>query len=107
MALLQRLFHSNAIDVFDYRASIWWKYLDEDSILPPPYTILYFLHRLAKFLNPGFKECQKNLTEDTPQGRRNKHDLEELIELDKREFEKRYKTLMLMLISPQHTNKVS
>ncbi|XP_059082516.1 short transient receptor potential channel 5-like isoform X3 [Tigriopus californicus] len=88
-----------------FRASIWWKYLDEDSILPPPYTILYFLHRLAKFLNPGFKECQKNHTEDTPQGRRNKHDLEELIELDKREFEKRYKTLMLMLISPQHTNK--
>jgi len=27
------------------RASIWWKYLDEDSILPPPFTVFYFLHK--------------------------------------------------------------
>eukprot|EP00095_Tigriopus_kingsejongensis_P000985 maker-scaffold39_size501901-snap-gene-2.9 protein:Tk00985 transcript:maker-scaffold39_size501901-snap-gene-2.9-mRNA-1 annotation:"short transient receptor potential channel 5" len=89
-----------------FRASIWWKYLDEDSILPPPYTILYFFHRFLKSLNPSLKECQKSMSVNSPAtNRRKQHDIEERIELDKREFEKRYKTLMLMLISPQHTNK--
>lgn len=30
---------------FGLRASIWWKYLDEDSVLPPPYTLVYFIHQ--------------------------------------------------------------
>ena len=33
-----------------FRASIWWKYLDEDTMLPPPFTLLYCLHRGMRWL---------------------------------------------------------
>ena len=28
-----------------FRASIWWKYLDEDTSVPPPFTVIYFAYR--------------------------------------------------------------
>ena len=30
------------------RASIWWKYLDHNSILPPPFTIIFIIHAVGK-----------------------------------------------------------
>ena len=32
------------------RASIWWKYLDQDTMLPPPFTVLYCLHRSLRWI---------------------------------------------------------
>ena len=30
------------------RASIWWKYLDHNSILPPPFTLIFLFHSAVK-----------------------------------------------------------
>ena len=30
------------------RASIWWKYLDHNSILPPPFTLIFLFHSAIK-----------------------------------------------------------
>ena len=33
---------------FSIRASIWWKYLDHNSILPPPFTLIFLFHSAVK-----------------------------------------------------------
>ena len=38
------LFH----EFTNFRASIWWKYLDGESVLPPPFTVFYLAHKLAE-----------------------------------------------------------
>ncbi len=97
-----------------FRASIWWKYLDKDSVLPPPFTALYFMHQGLKHLARRIKRCQRRHLADRSskragamkggggaedQERRELRD--DRVESDRREFERRYRTLMLMLIAPQ------
>lgn len=102
---------ANKIPKFPFlsRASIWWKYLDRDSVLPPPFTGIYFLHKGIGYLINKFKKCQSrsqkasssnNPPDDTNADRR-KREMQDEIDQDKREFEKRYRNLMLALISPQ------
>ncbi len=96
---------------FPCRASIWWKYLDKDSVLPPPFTALYFLHQGLKYLARKIKHCQRSreASKSNPGGagdeeeaaQRRRELLDDRTEGDKREFERRYRTLMLMLIAPQ------
>jgi len=96
-----------------FRASIWWKYLDRDSVLPPPFTGLYFLHLGLAYLFKRFNLCsggmadgaidEGNLAKEEEEAektldvevgaekrRRSGRDIrQERIERDRREFEKR------------------
>ena len=29
---------------------MWWKYLDRDTMLPPPFTVLYFFHCFLRWI---------------------------------------------------------
>ena len=97
------------------RASIWWKYLDQDSALPPPFTALYFAQRGLAYVSRRIQSSCKssNKTKNTDgtitngparysvRRQSEETEAEDPVEQDKREFEKRYRGLMLMLISPQ------
>jgi len=45
-----RIFREADVQWKFFRASIWWKYLDHNSILPPPFTIVFLLHSGADWL---------------------------------------------------------
>ena len=47
-----------------FRACIWWKYLDEHSVLPPPYTAFYFMIMGAQYLSHSIAL----IDEETPVG---------------------------------------
>ena len=86
---------------FFFRACIWWKYLDEDSVLPPPYTAFYFMimgvqkfsHYIAlklSSLQTSSEDSQnsKNTANQSPIQRR-EAEQQQLIEVNKQEFHKR------------------
>ena len=88
------------------RACIWWKYLDQDSILPPPYTLLYFLrlgvdyaYRNLSFFVTNAKESRNQTPGVESPTQRQRREQKQLLDIDKREFERRYTHLMLMLIN--------
>jgi len=45
-----RIFREADVQWKFFRASIWWKYLDHNSILPPPFTIVFLIHFGADWL---------------------------------------------------------
>jgi len=71
-----------------FRASIWWKYLDHNSILPPPFTLIFLFHSAIKKFR---LHCQ---------AKRNEMDKEDRSE-EKRQFNKRYKRLLLTLVASE------
>ena len=84
-----------------FRACIWWKYLDEDSVLPPPYTAFYFMimgakkftHYIAlKFssfqTSPSDSQNAKDQSTQSPIQRR-EAEQQQLVEVNKQEFHKR------------------
>merc|ERR1711994_25475 len=105
-----RIFKEADVQWKYFRACIWWKYLDEDSVLPPPYTAFYFIIMgIRKIINDlalkfsGIRSSsaatQNAKTQvESPIQRRQREHLQQL-EGDRREFRKRYKHLMLMLIN--------
>merc|ERR1719348_2395578 len=84
-----RIFREADIQWKFFRASIWWKYLDHNSILPPPFTIVFLLYS-------AIKRCRVQVTAEEqkvgePPG-------------EKVEFYKRYKRLLLTLVASEDTN---
>ena len=87
-----------------FRACIWWKYLDEHSVLPPPYTALYFMIMGAKYLSHSValklssfrtrsaSHAAKDTSIESPIQRREREH-QELLAVDKREFHKRFNLL--------------
>ena len=65
------------------RASIWWKYLDHNTVLPPPFTPIFLLYSASRTF--CWKKVDHILTEE-----------ESLY--DRRDFNKKYKKLLLTLI---------
>ena len=96
--------------------------MDKDSILPPPFTVFYFLHlglkqayKYSAQLMTNAKEareqsaaaaaaaaaeaassCQVEIESPTQRQRREQ---KKLLDIEKREFDKRYSQLMVMLIN--------
>ena len=89
-----------------FRACIWWKYLDEHSVLPPPYTAFYFMimgaqylsHsialKLSSFRTRSASHAAKDTSIESPIQRREREH-QELLAVDKREFHKRLNLLSL------------
>merc|ERR1719173_44527 len=76
-----------------FRASIWWKYLDHNSILPPPFTIIFLLHAGCKKLR------------DFQPGQASKNEMaKEDLSHDKQEFNKRYQRLLLTLVQSEENS---
>ena len=90
--------------LFLKRACIWWKYLDADSTLPPPYTIFYFMIigikyfiqsvtlKTFSFIRTSSSTSASANHNDrcTESPRQIKHkEQQELLEVDKHEFHKR------------------
>ena len=106
----QRIFKEADVQWKFFRACIWWKYLDEHSVLPPPYTAFYFMIMGVKYLSHSAalkvstfrRRSASHAAKDTPtefpiQRREREH--QEQLAVDKCEFHKRYKRLMLMLVN--------
>ena len=97
-----------------FRASIWWKYLDADSVLPPPFTLFYLLHKLLEAMYTGIAENVIIKTAKFRHGSgadiesptiRKRIEQEIRLQQDKKLFEKRYSQLMLMLITAPEKDK--
>ena len=79
-----------------FRACIWWKYLDQESILPPPFTVFYFMIVGLKYLVRSIAvKCSSASSSkvnsnqmDSPIQRKLRQE-QEWVETDKREFHKR------------------
>jgi len=98
-----RIFKEADVQWKFFRASIWWKYLDGESVLPPPFTVFYLVHKLAESTYRKIAETITTKTEahansdvESPKLRRKK-ELEISCAQDKDLFEKRYTHLMLTL----------
>ena len=106
----QRIFKEADVQWKFFRACIWWKYLDEHSVLPPPYTAFYFMIMGVKYLSHSAalkvstfrrrsaSHAAKDTSTEFPIQRREREHQEQLA-VDKCEFHKRYKRLMLMLVN--------
>ena len=68
-----------------FRASLWWKYLDHNTVLPPPFTIIFLLYSASRSLWSRLKLTKDQFSEDTSL-------------YDRRDFYKRYKRLLLTLV---------
>ena len=93
--------------LFLKRACIWWKYLDADSTLPPPYTILYFMIIGIKYFiqlvtiktsvftqtpAPTSASTGRHIgkSAESPQKTEQQTEQQQLLEAEKCEFYKRY-----------------
>ena len=86
-------FDCNIMSVF-VRASIWWKYLDHNTILPPPFTCIFLFHVLTKHITKvcnckKAKESSVNEVDEEGDGGK----------IERKEFYKRYKKLLLTLLT--------
>ena len=91
-----------------FRACIWWKYLDEHSVLPPPYTAFYFMimgaqylsHsvalKLSSFRTRSASHAAKDTSIESPIQRREREH-QELLAVDKREFHKRLRLVTVYM----------
>ena len=70
-----------------YRASIWWKYFDPNTALPPPFTFIFILHSWVKMLCGKSKINHKETEEE-----------ERSVVEQKAEFSKKYRNLLLKLL---------
>nr|XP_040563435.1 transient-receptor-potential-like protein [Lepeophtheirus salmonis] len=98
-----RIFKEADVQWKYFRASIWWKYLDKDSALPPPFTLLFFCQTLVRYLSARYKKMHELSIPNSPKSKCFSLAVAE----DKKEFEKRYRRLMLVLISLYHDNDES
>jgi len=118
-----RIFKEADVQWKYFRACIWWKYLDKDSILPPPFTVFYFLHLGLKYLwnylnqlLTSAKEARQQTSKletgstdpaeadaESPT-QRQRREQKQLLDIEKREFDKRYTHLMVMLINTPDSN---
>ena len=75
------ILHSNIF----FRASLWWKYLDHSTVLPPPFTLIFLLYSASH-------QCWKKVhfTKDQFPGDSGLY--------DRKDFYKRYKRLLLTLV---------
>ncbi|XP_023347420.1 transient receptor potential-gamma protein [Eurytemora carolleeae] len=88
-----RIFREADVQWKFFRACIWWKYLDNNSILPPPFTIIFLMHAGSRKLHSLYQH----------QGEpRSVH--EEDLSACKREFIKKYKRLILTLIQTSNSS---
>lgn len=88
-----RIFREADVQWKFFRASIWWKYLDHNSILPPPFTTVFLLYSAVR----------KLLTFQP--GQANKIELErEDLNDDQHSFNKRYKRLLLTLVQSEENS---
>jgi len=109
-----RIFKEADVQWKYFRACIWWKYLDQDSILPPPYTMFYFLHLGLKYTYKRLTQALNNAKEsrnlspgvESPTQRQRREQRMQL-DIDKREFDKRYTHLMMMLINSPDSKGVT
>ena len=112
MIRLLNVFNIDEVCTFFFRASIWWKYLDEESVLPPPYTIFYLIHKVLRFAYDKIIDAclLKNATSEAQDVEsptlKKKRDQEQRLALDKSTFEKRYTHLMLTLINAPDKDKI-
>jgi transient receptor potential cation channel subfamily C protein 6 len=90
-----RIFREADVQWKFFRASIWWKYLDHNTILPPPFTFIFLIHYGMKKLLHWFRENTALSEEDVEQN----NGL-----TDRREFHKRYKKLLLTLLTSDESS---
>jgi len=83
-----RIFREADVQWKFFRASIWWKYLDHNSILPPPFTLIFIIHALVKKIQ---RLCSRK-------GEEVGGECVTEVSVDKRDFNKKYKKLLLTLI---------
>jgi len=86
-----RIFREADVQWKFFRASIWWKYLDHNSILPPPFTLIFLLYSATK-------KCWRKL--DSAKAELRDEDLVQ----DKKEFHKKYKRLLLTLVQSEENS---
>ena len=102
--------------IVPFRASIWWKYLDGESVLPPPFTIFYLAHKLIQLIYEKIAEVVVTRTAKYRHGSsadvesptlRKRREMELKLAADKSLFEKRYTQLVLMLTSASERDKLA
>merc|ERR1712106_414573 len=86
-----RIFREADVQWKFFRASIWWKYLDHNSILPPPFTLIFLLYSASK-------KCWRRI--DSTKAELAEEDLFQ----DRKEFNKRYKRLLLTLVQNEENS---
>jgi len=86
-----RIFRDADVQWKFFRASIWWKYLDHNSILPPPFTVIFLIYSASK-------KCWRKL--DSAKAVLAEEDLFQ----DRKEFNKRYKRLLLTLVQSEENS---
>lgn len=85
-----RIFREADVQWKFFRASIWWKYLDHNSILPPPFTVIFFIYSAVK-------RCRR-----LGKGSKTELSKEEASSEERKEFNRRYKRLLLTLIQSEN-----
>ena len=80
----QDYFHSSS----SFRASLWWKYLDHNTVLPPPFTVIYLLYSASRPCWKNVQFTKEYFTQDSGL-------------YDRKDFYKRYKRLLLTLVRNQ------
>lgn len=48
-----------------FRASLWWKYLDHSTVLPPPFTFIFLLYSASRSCWRRLKLTKDQFSEDT------------------------------------------
>lgn len=86
-----RIFREADVQWKFFRASIWWKYLDHNSILPPPFTIIFLIYSTLKRCRQLGKTDKGS--EESKAGEQSE---------ERTEFNRRYKRLLLTLVQSEN-----
>lgn len=92
-----RIFREADVQWKFFRASIWWKYLDHNTILPPPFTCIFLFHVFTKHI---IKVCNyKKAKESSVNEVDEEGEPGDGGKIERKEFHKRYKKLLLTLLT--------
>jgi len=89
-----RIFREADVQWKFFRASIWWKYFDHNSFLPPPFTTIFLMYSAVRKLRTCHPGQVSSLDKEQ------KEDLSE----DQYAFNKRYKRLLLTLVQSEENS---
>jgi len=81
-----RIFREADVQWKFFRASLWWKYLDHNTVLPPPFTLIFLLYSASR-------SCWKKV-----QFTKDQFSAESDSLYDRKDFYKRYKRLLITLV---------
>jgi len=80
-----RIFREADVQWKFFRASLWWKYLDHNTVLPPPFTLIYLLYAASRSCWKKIHFTKDQFATDSSL-------------YDRKDFYKKYKRLLLTLV---------